>query len=156
MPPHPALMANPARRRTWASTLPLTPISSRSAGGERGKNGDGQDGGLGGGLRGSLGRGLEHSGAARGMDGEERDSERGGAADGSGYGVRDVVEFEVEEDLFTAGDQVANQRRAVGGEELFAYFIEADGFAKLRRPAHELSRRWGRRAPRSDCLCHSA
>ncbi len=30
MPPHPAFTANPARRNTWASTLPLMPISSRS------------------------------------------------------------------------------------------------------------------------------
>ncbi len=132
MPPHPAFMAKFGEaqdlRLDAAGDADFLEVGS----GERGKNGYGEDGWLGAGLRGSLGCGLQHFGAARGMDGEERDSERGCAADGAGYGVRDVVKLEVEEDLLTAGHQVADKRGANGGEKLLAYLIEADGFAKLR------------------------
>jgi hypothetical protein len=41
------------------------------------------------------------------------------------------VELEVEEDLFAAGHQIADERRANGGEELLADLIKADAFAKL-------------------------
>jgi hypothetical protein len=54
------------------------------------------------------------------MNGEKRNSQRGCAAHRSGNGIRDVVELEIEEDLFAAGDQIADERRANGGEELLA------------------------------------
>src|ERR1039458_7936692 len=50
---------------------------------------------------------VQQFGAARGVDSEEGDAERGRAAYGSGDGVGNVVEFEVEKDLFAAGCRTA-------------------------------------------------
>ncbi len=55
------------------------------------------------------------------MDGEQRDAEGGRGAHGARHGVRDVVEFEIEEYTLAASDEVADNRWASGGEKLFAY-----------------------------------
>ena len=65
------------------------------------------------------------------MDGEERDPERSGGADRPGDRIRDVVEFEIQKDFLTAGDQVVDNGGADGGKQFLAYLVEADGFAKF-------------------------
>jgi hypothetical protein len=45
---------------------------------------------------------------AGGVDGEEGNVELGGALDGSEHGFVNVVELEVEEDLFAAGAELAD------------------------------------------------
>ena len=80
-------------------------------------------------------RGLQHLAAAGGVDGQHADSQLGGRADGRGDGVGYVVEFEVEEDLAARSDQLADELRPFGGEELFADFVSggrlADGLDDL-------------------------
>ena len=63
------------------------------------------------------------------MDGQHTDAQLGGGADGPCDGVRDVVEFQVEEDLAAGGDEFADELRPLGGEELFADFIGGSGLA---------------------------
>lgn len=52
------------------------------------------------------------------MESEEANSVVGGGADGSGDGVGNVVEFEVEEDVEAAGGEDGNDLGAFGDEEL--------------------------------------
>ncbi|HTP44022.1 MAG TPA: hypothetical protein VMJ13_05630, partial [Candidatus Acidoferrum sp.] len=46
----------------------------------------------------------------------------GSGCDRSGYGVGDVVEFEVEEDIKTKARELLDSARAFGGEKLAADF----------------------------------
>ena len=52
----------------------------------------------------------------------------GGGGDGTGYRVRNVVEFQVEEDIKTKARELLNSARAFGGEKLAADF-EHRGYA---------------------------
>jgi hypothetical protein len=67
-----------------------------------GEDGDGEEAGGGGVLGGGPGGGAEHGFATAGVKGEEASAKACNGADGTGYGVRDVVKFEVEEDLEAA------------------------------------------------------
>ena len=64
------------------------------------------------------------------MDGEQGCSRPGGGADGSGYGVGDVVELEVEEDVEAAVAEVFDEAVAGGVVELHADFEPLAGVAE--------------------------
>jgi len=68
----------------------------------------------------SLGGGAEHRFASAGVKGEQASAYIGDRADGSGDGVGDVVELQVEEDLESAVTQGLDQRVASGAVKLEA------------------------------------
>ena len=82
-----------------------------------------------GGLGCCFGGRFQHLAAAGGVHGQHADPQLGGRADGRGYGVRDVVELQVEKDLTARGNQLADELRPLGGEELFSNFIGGSRFA---------------------------
>lgn len=94
-----------------------------------GEDGDGEDAGGAGGASG-FGCGGHHGGASAGVEGEETCSGLGGCADGAGYGVGDVVEFEVEEDVEAAVSEFADDGVAGGVVELHAYLEPLAGVAE--------------------------
>ena len=65
---------------------------------------------------------AQHLAASGGVDGEHGDAQLGSRLDGGGDGVGNIVVFEVEKHLSSRGDQVTNQLRPLGGEELFPDF----------------------------------
>jgi hypothetical protein len=90
---------------------------------EAGENGDPEQNGLG--ILAALGRGPgrfgglgHHLPPARSVDGHHLDAVLEGRPDRSGHGVGDVVELEVEEDILAQGLELAEERRALGREEL--------------------------------------
>jgi hypothetical protein len=64
------------------------------------------------------------------VDGEQGGSGLGGGADGSGYGVGDVVEFEVEEDAEAAVAKLLHDAVAGGVVELHSDFEPLAGLAE--------------------------
>ena len=87
-----------------------------------GEDGDGEElGWVGQASKGFIGGG-EHGRAAGGVDGEHVHAEGSGGADGSGDGVGDVVEFEVEEDGMAALEEGLEDGGSGGDEELKADF----------------------------------
>jgi hypothetical protein len=64
------------------------------------------------------------------VDREEGGSCLGGGADGSGYGVGDVVEFEVEEDVEAAVAELVDDAVAGGVVELHSNFEPLAGLAE--------------------------
>ena len=79
---------------------------------------------------GRIGSGLEHGGSSAGVEGEEAGTCGGCGADGSGDGVGDVVELEVEEDVESSGGEGGDDLGAFGNEELQANLDPADGGSK--------------------------
>jgi len=96
---------------------------------QTGEDGYGQKQRLGCGLGSGFDGGFEHLAAARGVDVEHGDAEVGGFGDGGGDGVGDVVELQVQKDFTAGGDEIADDLRAFGGEQLLAYFVEIGRFA---------------------------
>ena len=94
-----------------------------------GEDGDGEEA-WGAGGAGGFGCGGHHGGAAAGVDGEEGGSGLGGGADGAGYGVGDVVELEVEEDVEAAVAELVDDAVAGGVVELHADLEPLAGFAE--------------------------
>jgi hypothetical protein len=64
------------------------------------------------------------------MDGEEGSAGFGGGADGSGYGVGDVVEFEIEEDVEAAVAEFLDDGVAGGVVEFHADFVPTARLSK--------------------------
>ena len=85
--------------------------------------------GLGRGLACRLGSRFQHLAAAGGVDGQHADPQLGRRFDSRGYGIRDVVKFEVEKNLPAGGDQVAHNLRPLGREELFPDLVRICGLA---------------------------
>jgi hydroxymethylpyrimidine/phosphomethylpyrimidine kinase len=95
-----------------------------------GEDGHGQETGRRWVFGGGFGRGTEHGFATPGVQSKETRAYVGDGADGPSYGVGDVVEFEVQEDLQTAVAEGFNQRIAGGAVEFEAYLHPAAGAFK--------------------------
>ena len=65
------------------------------------------------------------------MNREHGDTQLGSRLDGSGHGVRDVVEFQVEEDFAPGVDQLRNDLWPLSGEELKTDLVEGNRVAEL-------------------------
>ena len=63
------------------------------------------------------------------MDREHADVQLGGRPDGSGNGVWNIVEFQVEKDLPAGGNQFADEVRPFRSKQLFANFVSGSRFA---------------------------
>ena len=92
-------------------------------------------------------RRLQHGAPAEAVEGGERHAELCGARDGSGHGVGDVVELQVEEHALAAPDDLAHELGSRGGEGLAAQLEEAH---PAREAVHELARGVGLRHVDSD------
>src|SRR5215469_6595570 len=97
-----------------------------------GEDGGGQNDGRGVGRLGGFDSGVQHLGAARGVDGQHAHAQLGSFFHGGGDGVGNVVVLEVEEYVPAGGNQVADDLGAFGGVELHPDLEEVGGVAHGR------------------------
>src|SRR5439155_6306669 len=85
--------------------------------------------------------GAEHGGASRCMHRHHRYAKRGGNGARISCGVRDVVDFQVKENLVAPLDKLVDQARSVGDECLQADLETASGATKIAgQPQHVIAR----------------
>ena len=126
-PPQPAARASAPRRSTWVKDVSGNPHFLQVGIREAGQHGDRQHHRLSGGLAGGLDGGLQHLAAAGGVHGQHADAQFGGRTHRRGDGVGDVVIFQVEKHLPAGGDQVADDLRPLGREQLFSDLVSGCG-----------------------------